>query len=59
MKYEYGETKIQRGKLFPVKLSKDMGYDEVLDRALKKWEDYDRTFSKDRGYIMAFPRKPF
>ena len=54
MEYEYGEAKIQRGKSFPVKLSKDMGYDEVRERALKKWEDYDRTFSRDRGYVVTF-----
>jgi hypothetical protein len=54
MEYEYGETKIQRGKSFPVKLSKDMGYDEVRDRALQKWEDYDRTFSRDRGYVLVY-----
>ena len=53
MEYEYGEAKIQRGKSFPVKLSKDMGYDEVRERALKKWEDYDRTFSRDRGYVVT------
>ena len=54
MEYEYGEAKIQRGKSFPVKLSKDMGYDGVRERALKKWEDYDRTFSRDRGYVITF-----
>ena len=54
MEYEYGETKIQHGKSFPVKLSKDMGYDEVRDRALQKLEDYDRTFSRDRGYILVY-----
>ncbi|XP_028405741.1 uncharacterized protein LOC114528309 [Dendronephthya gigantea] len=54
MEYDYGELKIQRGKSFPVKLSKDMGYDEVREKVLKKWEDYDRTFSRDRGYVLAF-----
>jgi hypothetical protein len=54
MEYEYGEAKSQRGKSFPVKLSKDMGYDEVRERALKKWEDYDRTFSRDCGYVVTF-----
>ncbi|CAB3999353.1 Hypothetical predicted protein [Paramuricea clavata] len=54
MAYEYGEAKIQRSKSFPVKLSKDMGYDEVRERALKKWEDYDRNFSRDHGYVVTF-----
>ena len=54
MEYEYGEAKIQRGKSFPVKLSKDMGYDDMKERALKKWEDYDRTCSRDRGYVMTY-----
>ncbi|CAB3997705.1 Hypothetical predicted protein [Paramuricea clavata] len=54
MEYEYGEAKIQHDKSFPVKLSKDMGYDEVRERALKKWEDYDRTFSRDHGYVVTF-----
>ena len=35
MEYEYGEAKIQRGKSFPVKLSKDMGYDEVRESVEK------------------------
>lgn len=55
MEYEYGEAKIQRGKSFPVKLSKEMGYEEVKARALKKWEDYDRTFCVDRGYVLVLP----
>ena len=54
MEYEYGEAKIQRGKSFPVKLSQDMGHDEVKERALKKWEDYNRTFSRDRGYVLTY-----
>ena len=54
MEYEYGEAKIQHGKSFPVKFSKDMGYDDVKERALKKWEDYDSTFSRDRGYVITY-----
>lgn len=55
MEYEYGEAKVQRGKSFPVKLTKDMSYDEVRERSVKKWEDYDRSFSRDRGYVLVFP----
>ena len=40
---------------FPVKLSKEMNYEEVYERSMKKWEDYDRTFSRDRGYILVYP----
>ena len=41
-------------KTFPVKLSKEMNYEEVYERSMKKWEDYDRTFSRDRGYILVY-----
>ena len=52
MEYERGEAKPLRGKTFPVKLSKEMNYEIlVYERCMKKWEDYDRTFSRDRGYI--------
>ena len=54
MEYDCGEQKPLRGKSFPVKLSKDMGYDEVMERSLKKWEDYDRTFSRDGGYVLVY-----
>lgn len=55
MEFERGEAKPVRGKTFPVKLSINMGYDEVFERSLKKWKDYDRTFSRDRGYILVYP----
>ncbi len=42
-----GSLKRVFGKTLPVKLSTDMNYDEVLERSLKKWKDYDRTFSKE------------
>ena len=54
MEYEYGVAKIQRGKSFPVKLSRDVGYSEAREKALKKWEDYDRSFDRDRGYVLVF-----
>ena len=38
MEYNGGKSKPLRGKTFPVKLSKDMGYEQVLECALKKWE---------------------
>ena len=47
MEYERGEAKPLRGKTFPVKLSKEMNYEKVYERSMKKWEDYDRTFSRD------------
>lgn len=43
------------GKTFPVKLFKEMKYEEVLERSLKKWEDYDRTFSRERAYVLVYP----
>ena len=54
MEYERGEAKPLRGKTFPVKLSKEMNYEKVYERSMKKWEDYDRTFSRDRGYILVY-----
>jgi hypothetical protein len=50
-----GSLKRVFGKTLPVKLSTDMNYDEVLERSLKKWKDYDRTFSKERDYVLAYP----
>lgn len=55
MEYEAGEAKPLRGKTFPVKVLKNMNYDEVLERSLKKWEDYDRTFARKRGYVLVYP----
>ena len=54
MDYEYGVAKIQCGKSFPVKLSRDIGYSEAREKALKKWEDYDRSFDRDCGYVPFF-----
>ena len=51
-----GSLKRIFGKTLPVKLSTDMNYDEVLERSLKKWKDYDRTFSQqERDYVLAYP----
>ena len=51
-----GSLKRVFGKTLPVKLSTDMNYDEVLERSLKKWKDYDRTFSQQkRDYVLAYP----
>lgn len=51
-----GSLKRVFGKTLPVKLSTDMNYDEVLARSLKKWKDYDRTFSPERrDYVLAYP----
>ena len=55
MGYERGEAKPLSGKTFPVKLSKEMNYEEVYEWSMKKWEDYNRTFSRDRGYILVYP----
>ena len=49
------EPKRVFGKTFPVKVGKTMNYDEVRQAALKKWEDYDRKFTRDRGYILVYP----
>ena len=37
------------GKSFSVQLCKDMSYDKVLEKSLKKWEDYDRAFLRECG----------
>ena len=50
-----GSLKRVFGKTLPVQLSTDMNYDEVLERSLKKWKDYDRTFSQERDYVLAYP----
>ena len=50
-----GSLKKVFGKPLPVKLSTDMNYDEVLERSLKKWKDYDKTFSQERDYVLAYP----
>ena len=49
MEYKGEEPKRVFEKTFPVKVGKTMNYDEVRQAALKKWEDYDRKFSRDRG----------
>ena len=57
MEYERGEAKPLRGKTFPVKLSKEINYEdveEVYERSMNKWEDCDRTFSRDHGYILVY-----
>ena len=55
MKYEAGEPKRVYGKSFPVKVLKDMSYDEVLEKAIEKWEDYNSKFSCERGYVLVYP----
>ena len=55
MEYEREEPKRVFGKTFLVKVGKTMNYDEVRQAALKKWEDYDRKFSRDRGYVLVYP----
>ena len=60
MEYDHGHLESENprrvyGKTFPVKVSPNMNYDEVLERALAKWEAYDRSFSRDRGYVLVYP----
>jgi hypothetical protein len=55
MEYEAGEPKRVYGKSFPVKVLKDMNYDEVRGKAIAKWEDYDNKFSSERGYVLVYP----
>lgn len=50
-----GEYKRVYGKTFPVKLPKEVGYKEALELSLKKWEDYDRSFDRSRGYVLTYP----
>ena len=38
-----------------MKVLKDMTYDEVREKALAKWEDYDSKFSRERGYVLVYP----
>lgn len=54
MEYDCGEQKPLRGKFFTVRLSKDMTYDKAMDRSLEKWEDHDRTVSRDDGYVLVY-----
>ena len=55
MEFDSGSLRKVFGKTFPVKLFKEMKYEEVLERSLKKWEDYDRTFSRERAYVLVYP----
>ena len=55
IEYEAGEPKRVYGKSFPVKVLKDTSYDEVLEKAIEKWEDYDSKFSCERGYVLVYP----
>ena len=43
------------GRKFPVKLAPEMTYKEVLEMSTKKWEDYDRSFDRYRGYVLVYP----
>ena len=52
--YEYRVAKIQHSKSFPVKLSGYVGHIKARDKALKKWEDYDRHFDRDCSYVLVF-----
>jgi hypothetical protein len=57
MEYDHETSDSRRvfGKTFLVKVTPDMSYDQVLERSLNKWENYDRTFSRDRGYVLDYP----
>ena len=46
-----------RGSSLPLKIKTDARYDEVLEAALKKREDFDHKFSQTmhRGYVLAYP----
>ena len=55
MEYEAGEPKRVYGKSFPVKVLKGMNYDEVREKSISKWEDYDSKFSRERGYVLVYP----
>ena len=58
MEYDHDDSYTPRrvfGKTFPVKVTPDMVYDQVLKRSLTKWANYDRTFCPDRGYVLVYP----
>ena len=46
-----------RGSSLPVKIKTDGRYDEVLEAALKKREDFDHKFSQTMhgGYVLGYP----
>ena len=55
---EEGEIlKPVRGSSLPLKIKTDARYDEVLEAALKKREDFDHKFSQTmhRGYVLGYP----
>ena len=57
MEYDHETSDPRRvfGKTFAVKVTPDMSYDQVLEKSLIKWENCDRTFSRDRGYVLVYP----
>lgn len=44
-----------RGKSLPLKIAKDANYDTLLESALKKRADYDKTFDCERAYKLVYP----
>lgn len=38
-----------------MKINAKASYEELLEAALQKREAYDRTFSRERGYVLAYP----
>ncbi|KAJ7371943.1 hypothetical protein OS493_022041 [Desmophyllum pertusum] len=55
MEYEGDILKPVRGSSLPLKVKTNASYGEILDAALKKREAFDRTFSVQRGYVLAYP----
>jgi hypothetical protein len=47
MEFDSGSLREIFGKTFPVKLFKEMKYEEVLERSLKEWEAVTEHFLKN------------
>ena len=44
-----------RGKSLPLKIGKESDYDTLLEAALKKRRDYDKTVDRERAYKLVYP----
>ena len=52
---EEGLASPLRGKSLPLKIAKDADYKTLLEAALKKRCDYDKTFDSERQYKLVYP----
>ena len=49
-----GILKTKWGKRLPVSVPKNATYNDITDRALKKWSAFDRNFDSTEPYVIVF-----